>query len=662
MLPLHDLRELAAPARETEAERLTRSEVTTPFDLTTGPMLRSLLLRLADEEHILVLTIHHIVSDGWSLNLLFRELAAFYAAFVAGTPPALPALPVQYADFAHWQRRWLTGDVLEAQRAYWMEQLAGELPVLNLPTDRARPSTPTLQGATRSAVIDAAILAGLRDLSRREGVTLFTTMLAAFKTLLLRYTGQEDLVVGALVAGRVRPEVEHLMGFFVNTLALRSDFSGDPTFREALRRTRDVVVGAHAHADFPFERLVEELQPERDLSRGPLFQVALNMLSFGFGADIALPGVRARPLPSLELHAVTDLLTLYVFEGHDTLELSFVYNTALFDVETIARLLSHVHTLLGGIVADPDRALSALPLLPPDESHRLLVEWNATETAFPLDETYARQFEAQATRTPDAVAAVADEGTLTYRELDARANRLARRLVAAGIGRDQRGGAARRAVARFPDLDRRRVQGGRRLPAARSPPPCRPPRRHPVGQRRRGRPRGRRLRGRAGRGPGGDGRRRPADVAPRGGPASAPRRCGRRCIRAERPRTWPTSSTPRARPGCRRAPWSSSAAMLNHLHAKIQDLGLTSAGRRGPDGVAVLRHLGLAVPGAAARGRPGADRVRRGRARPRAPARPASSAEAVTVLEIVPSVLASAFPDDGDARVSRAGADRVCAG
>ena len=436
VLPLHDLRELAAPARETEAERLTRSEVTTPFDLTTGPLLRSLLLRLTDEEHVLVLTIHHIVSDGWSLNLLFRELAAFYAAFVAGTPPALPALPVQYADFAHWQRRWLTGDVLEAQRAYWMERLAGELPVLNLPTDRARPAMPTLQGATRSAVIDAAILAGLRDLSRREGVTLFTTMLTAFKTLLLRYTGQEDLVVGALVAGRVRPEVEHLMGFFVNTLALRSDFSGDPTFREALRRTRDVVVGAHAHADFPFERLVEELQPERDLSRGPVFQVALNMLSFGFGADTALPGVRARPLPSLEMHAVTDLLTLYVFEGRDSLELCFVYNTALFDVETIARLLSHVHTLLGGIVDDPDRALSALPLLPPDESPPARGRVERHRDGVPARRTFARQFEAQAARTPEAVAAVADEGTLTYRELDARANRVARRLVAAGIGRD----------------------------------------------------------------------------------------------------------------------------------------------------------------------------------------------------------------------------------
>ena len=437
VLPLRDLRSLLGPARETEAECLTRAEVTAPFDLAAGPLLRTVLLRLADDEHVLVLTLHHIVSDAWSVNIFFQELAAFYTASVAGEPLALSALPVQYADFAHWQRGWLTGEVLETQRIYWMERLSGELPVLDLPSDRPRPAVPKLAGATGSGVIHLAVLAGLRDLSRREGVTLFTTLLAAFKTLLLRYTGQEDLIVATPVAGRSRPEIERLMGFFVNTLVLRTDLSGDPSFRETLRRTRDIVVGAHAHADFPFERLVEELQPERDLSRGPLFQVAFNMLSFGFGAELPFSGVRARPLPSLDLHVIADGLMLYVSEGRDSLDLCFVYSPEIFDAETIGRLEAHFQTLLAGIVADPDRPLSRLPLLPEEERHRLLVEWNATDAAFPLDDTFAAQFAAQVARTPQAVAVVSDEGALTYRELDARAIRLARRLVDSGVGSDR---------------------------------------------------------------------------------------------------------------------------------------------------------------------------------------------------------------------------------
>jgi len=437
VLPLRDLRALPDPAREAEAERLTRTEVTTPFDLATGPLLRTVLLRLADDEHVLVLTIHHIVSDGWSLNLLFRELAAAYEAIVAGTAPVLPTLPVQYADFAQWQRGWLTGEVLEAQRAYWMDRLSGDLPVLDLPTDRPRAALSRFGGATRSAVLNPAVLAGLRELSRREGVTLFTTLLAAFKTLLLRYTGQEDVIVGTPVAGRVRPEIERLMGFFVNTLALRTDLSGDPSFREALRRTRNVVVNAHAHADFPFERLVEELQPQRDLSRGPVFQVVFNMLSFGFGGEIDVRGLRVRFLPALDMHAVTDGLMLYAFESRGALELSFVYSTSIFDADTIGRLEGHFHILLAGVAADPDRRLSALPLLPADECRRLLVDWNATDVPFPLDDTFAGQLAAQVARTPGAVAVVADEGTLTYGELDARAGRIARHLVAAGVGPDR---------------------------------------------------------------------------------------------------------------------------------------------------------------------------------------------------------------------------------
>ena len=380
---------------------------------------------------------HHIASDGWSLNLMLRELTAFYAAFASGVPAALPDLPVQYADFADWQRRWLTDDTLQAQRGYWLDRLGGTLPVLDLPADRPRPAVRTFDGAARTSPVDPRVLEGLRELSRREGVTLFATLLAAFKTLLLRYTGQSDLIVGAPVAGRVRREVESLVGFFVNTLVLRTDLDGDPTFREAMRRVRDTVIGAQAHPDLPFERLVEELQPERDLTRSPLFEVLFNMLSFGFGDEIRAAGLSLRPLPSLELLSTTDGLTLYGLEARDRLELCLVYSPELFDVETVVRLEGHLHALLAGIVANPDGRLSTLPLLPDGERHRLLIEWNATDVPFPLTETFARQFEAQAARTPEAIAGVDDDGALTYQELDRRADRLARQLVAAGMGGDR---------------------------------------------------------------------------------------------------------------------------------------------------------------------------------------------------------------------------------
>jgi amino acid adenylation domain-containing protein len=436
-LPVEDLRALPPDARDAEERRRSAAEGRAPFDLATGPLLRTTLFRLTDTEHILSIAVHHIVSDGWSLNLMLRELAALYTASVSGAPPAVPALPVQYADFASWQRQWLTGDLLDEQRRYWLQRLGGTLPVLDLPTDRPRPAVRAFDGVARTSMVDPRVLEGLRELSRRDGVTLFVTLLTAFKTLLLRYTGQHDVIVGAPVAGRVRREIESLVGFFVNTLVLRTDLGGDPTFREAMHRVRDTVIGAHAHPDLPFEKLVEELEPERDLTRNPLFQVLFNMLSFGFGDEIRAPGLGVRALPSLELLSTTDGLTLYGLEARDSLHLCVVYSPELFDVDTVQRLERHIHTLLAGIVADPDCRLSALPLLPAAERHRLLVEWNATDAALPLDETYTRQFESQVSRTADAVAAVSDEGSLTYRELDVRAGRLARHLVAAGVGRDR---------------------------------------------------------------------------------------------------------------------------------------------------------------------------------------------------------------------------------
>ena len=435
-MPVVDLRELAEAVRENQARRLTTEAVKTPFDLTTGPLLRTFLLRLADEESVLVVTVHHIISDGWSLDLFLKETTAFYHAFSTGTAPALPELPVQFPDFAHWQHDWLTGDVHEAFRAYWAEKLSGSIPTLDLPADHRAPENRTYEGRTRNGTIDATVLAALRDLSRREGVTLYTTLLSALKTLLHRYAAQDDVIVGTLISGRLRGEVDALQGFFANTLVLRTDLSGDPTFRELLLRVRDVVLGAHAHADFPYEKMVEELRPERSLGRNPFFQIVFNMIGYRFGTGLSLPGLRIRDLPTLDFHATTEGLTIYAFDQKEKLDFTIVYSPQLFDAETIARFEGHFKTLLAGIVAGPDARLSELPLLSPSERERLLVEFNANATDFPSDGCYPEYFERQVARSPDAIAAEDDDGTLSYAELNTRANRVARTLIEAGVGPD----------------------------------------------------------------------------------------------------------------------------------------------------------------------------------------------------------------------------------
>jgi amino acid adenylation domain-containing protein len=436
-LPVTDVRRNGGGATPLESARLVAAaDAKTRFDLVTGPLFRTKLLRLADDEHLLVFTVHHIAWDGWSLGLFIQELTTAYAALVRGVPPTLPDLPVQYADFAHWQRQLLTGEVLEAHRVYWRETLGGPLPTLDLPFDRPRPASRTFEGAPHTVVVDGDLLTGLRALSRREGVTLYTTFLTAFKTLLLRYTGQPDVMVGTLVAGRVRPEIEHAIGFFVNTLALRTDLSSDPPFREALRRTRDVVLSAHAHADFPFEKLVAELHPERDLSRNPLLQVFLNMLNIRMWEDTLLPGLRIRSLPTLDLHAVADGLTLFAYEGPDRLELCFTYPTELFEQETIARMASHLLTLLASAVADPDQRLAALPLLPVEEGRAIDALEVGAGRVFPVTATLPRLFEAQARARPDAVALTCQGTDMSYGELDARANRVADHLRSLDVGPD----------------------------------------------------------------------------------------------------------------------------------------------------------------------------------------------------------------------------------
>src|SRR5215212_8316317 len=333
-----------AAATEAEVTRFIEKEANQPFDLQAGSLFRATLLRVNAEEHVLVLTMHHIVSDGWSAGVLFRELGTLYGAYAAGEESPLQELPVQYADYAVWQRDYLRGEVLNAQVEYWRERLTGAAPVLDLPADRVRPAVQSYRGAAARFEVSREVSEGLKELGQREGVTLFMTLLAAFKVLLYRYTGQEDIVVGSPIAGRTRAEVEHLIGFFVNTLVLRTDLSGGPTFRELLGRVRETALGAYAHQDVPFEKLVEELQPERDMSHTPLFQV-LFVLQNALRDELELPNLELHPLEVNSEKAKFDL-SLFMTEQEQGLKGVFVYSTDLFEPETIERLLGHFRILL----------------------------------------------------------------------------------------------------------------------------------------------------------------------------------------------------------------------------------------------------------------------------------------------------------------------------
>jgi natural product biosynthesis luciferase-like monooxygenase protein/amino acid adenylation domain-containing protein/FkbM family methyltransferase len=407
------------------------AEAQTPFNFTQDTLVRAKLLCRSTTEHVLLLTMHHAVADGWSLGVLVRELATLYQALSTGQPAQLPELPIQYADFAVWQRQQLQGEVLETQLNYWREQLGGSLPVLDLPTDRPRPTKQTFRGAKRSLNLSKPLLEALKDLSQQQGGTLFMTLLTAFKVLLYRYTGQEDILVGSPVAGRDRLETEHLIGLFVNVIVLRTDLSGNPTFRDLLDRVREVVVGAYNHQEVPFEKLVEILQPERDLSYSPLFQVMF--------------ALQNTPMPSLEFSDLTLSplavdngtakfdLTLDLAETPDGIDGSIEYNTDLFDDDTIARMVGHLQTLLEGIVANPDRQLSDLPLLTPPEQHQILVEWNDTQVDYPIESCLHHLFELQVQKTPDAIAVVFEGEQLSYHQLNQRANQLAHYLQKLGV-------------------------------------------------------------------------------------------------------------------------------------------------------------------------------------------------------------------------------------
>jgi amino acid adenylation domain-containing protein/non-ribosomal peptide synthase protein (TIGR01720 family) len=427
-----DLSGLPAGERLTQCQRLAAEEGRRPFDLTKGPLVRATLLRLEDREHAILLTMHHVVSDAWSLGVLSGELSALYEVFALGQPSQLPELPIQYADYAVWQRRWLDGSALEAQLAYWKGHLAGASPSLNLPTDRPRPAIQTFQGANQSFVLSEKLTAELKSLSQREGATLFMTLMAAFQTLLHRYTGDEDVLVGTPIAGRSHAEVEGLIGFFVNTLVMRADLGGDPSFRHLLGQVRETALEAYANQDLPFETLVDKLKVERDLSRTPLFQVMFSLDSTGL-PTLELPTLKYERLATENRTAKFDLI-FNVSERTGGLGGSLEYNTDLFDAATIERMLGHFQRLLEGIVANPEQRLSELAVLSSSEQHQLLVEWNATEAAYPRGETIHQLFEAQVAHTPDRVALVVGDEQLSYRALNARANQLARALRRLGVG------------------------------------------------------------------------------------------------------------------------------------------------------------------------------------------------------------------------------------
>ena len=443
-LPIDDVSRAADAGGE--AMRRVRAEAETPFDLARGPLFRARLLRVSEDDHLLLVVVHHVVSDGWSVGVLFRELAALYAAFREGRPSPLAPLPVQYADFAAWQRTVLNGGAMEAQLAWWRRALDGAPAVLELPTDHPRPAVSGHRGACERTVLPREVSDALHRLGRRRGATLFMTLLAAYQALLSRYAGQDDVVVGSPIAGRTRGETEGLIGFFVNTLALRGDLSGDPTFAELLGRAREATLGAYAHQDLPFERLVEEVQPERSLRHSPVFQ-AFFVLQNAAEERPDLPGLAVERVALEETAAKFDL-SLSATEGEDGLRCALYYDAGLWEPATVRRMLDQLGVILSGVAADPDRCVSDLLLLSDQERARIAAWQSGPPLSGDLP-SFPAQFAASVRRTPDATALIHGADRLTYAELDARANRLANHLRRLGVGVESRVGLC---LPRTPDL------------------------------------------------------------------------------------------------------------------------------------------------------------------------------------------------------------------
>ncbi|HEY0602253.1 MAG TPA: amino acid adenylation domain-containing protein, partial [Herpetosiphonaceae bacterium] len=434
-LPVVDLRHLPVDERETTARELVSVEAHTPFDLDRGPLLRVTLIQMDDSESLVLFTLHHIIADGWSTGVIVREFGPLYSAFARDEQPALPDLAIQYADFAVWQREWLQGDVLQQQLSYWRQQLGdessrGAVPLLDLPTDRPRPPAPSYAGETIKFTLPQALTDEVVALSQREQVTPFMTLLAAFQVLLFRYSGQDDIAVGTPIANRNRREIEPLIGCFINTLVIRTDLSGVPSFHELLGRVRQSTLGAYDHQDLPFEVLVDALHPTRRLSHNPLFQVMFTLQNTPRVA-IETPDLHLAPV-DIEYQRAKFDLTLTMSETPAGLVGALEYRTDLFDTTTIERMAGHFQTLLATIVGDPQQRIDRLPLLP-DQEQQILQSWNATRITTAPERWVHELFEDQVARTPEAVALILDAEQLTYAELNRRANQLAHHLRQIGV-------------------------------------------------------------------------------------------------------------------------------------------------------------------------------------------------------------------------------------
>nr|MDZ8289085.1 amino acid adenylation domain-containing protein [Nostoc sp. ChiSLP01] len=431
-VPVVDLTEVAEEKREIACQKLATAEATRPFDLASSPLIRASVVKLTEVEHVLLLTIHHIVFDGWSTGVLIRELASIYSALCNNSSPELPELPIQYADFAIWQRQLWQTEVLQTQLHYWKQLLKNAPTLLELPTDRPRPAVQTFRGARQHIKLSIELSEALANFSKQERATLFMTLFTAYVTLLYRYTGSDDIVVGTPIANRDRSEIEGLIGFFVNTLVLRTDLSGNPSFGQLLSRVRQRTLEAYAYPDLPFEELVKVLQPERDLSHTPLFQVMFAFQNVPV-SGVELTGLTVSSLTTESETAKFDL-TLLMQNTATGLVGMWEYNTDLFDASTIERITGHFVTLLEGILANPQQPISQLPLLTEVEQQQLLVEWNDTQADYPQDLCIHQLFEEQVQRTPDAVAVVFEDQQLTYHQLNCRANQLAHYLRSLGVG------------------------------------------------------------------------------------------------------------------------------------------------------------------------------------------------------------------------------------
>jgi amino acid adenylation domain-containing protein len=428
-----DLRHLPASEQEAEALRFAQAQTARAFDLAKGPLTRTSLIRKSSG-YILVLTLHHIICDGWSMGIFWREFLAIYAAFRVGLPSPLAEPALQYSDFAAWQRDWLQGSVLDEHLAYWKQKLE-HLPPLNLPLDHARPPAQTFRGASLPLRLPTGLVESLRALGERESATLFMVMLTAFKVLLCRYSGQEDIAVGSYIANRNRAEVEEIIGFFVNTLVMRTDLGANPPFTAAMARVKETALGAYAHQDMPFETLVEVLQPERDLARNPLFQVVFQLFN--------APTVETGPAGDsdaveddsirIEKQTSTFDLGFNLWEMGEGLSGDLDYSTDLFDAATMERFAAHYLNLLQAIVADPGGRILDLPILSPEESRRAIVDWNATETTVETTPV-AGMFREQVEQTPERVALIAGAERLTFAELGDRVQRFAQELRSRGVG------------------------------------------------------------------------------------------------------------------------------------------------------------------------------------------------------------------------------------